>query len=245
MTLSRRFWRNKLLLSSPAGKAKDITSALSPATKRFPRSTRLLKRPTKATPLSSRFKPVKIDDDNPDYPALLLANYMMGGGFLNSRLATRIRVKDGLSYGIASRLDAPTKEDSGSFLTYAISAPQNAPKVEADFLEELKLAIAGGFTPSEVSAAKSGWLQSRQVSRGQDNELATLLANHAFWGRTLHWDSTLEGKVSGLQPADVNAALRKYIDPAKVSIFKAGDFSKAGVKPAAPPTVAPQNSRTN
>ena len=184
--------------------------------------------PDKANATFVAIQPLKIDDDNPDYPALLLANYMLGGGFLNSRLATRIRVKDGLSYGIASRLDAPTKEDGGSFLTYAIAAPQNTPKVEADFLEELKKAIADGFTDTEISAAKSGWLQSKQVSRGQDSELATALASHAFWGRTMQWDSTLEAKVSGLKSADVNAALRKYIDPAKVSIFKAGDFSKTG-----------------
>ena len=34
---------------------------------------------------------VKLRDDNPDYPALVLGNYMLGGGFLNSRLAARIR----------------------------------------------------------------------------------------------------------------------------------------------------------
>ena len=45
---------------------------------------------------------LKLRDDHPDYPALLLGNYMLGGGFLNSRLATRMRQKDGLSYGVGS-----------------------------------------------------------------------------------------------------------------------------------------------
>ncbi|MFY8037245.1 MAG: insulinase family protein, partial [Cyclobacteriaceae bacterium] len=42
-------------------------------------------------------------DDNPDYPAMVMANFMLGGGFLNSRLATRIRQKEGLSYGVGSQ----------------------------------------------------------------------------------------------------------------------------------------------
>ena len=45
-------------------------------------------------------------DDNPDYPSLVLGNYMLGGGFLNSRLATRIRQKEGLSYRVGSQFSA-------------------------------------------------------------------------------------------------------------------------------------------
>src|SRR5262249_34133938 len=49
---------------------------------------------------------LNLRDDDPDYPALCLGNYMLGGGFLNSRLATRIRQKEGLSYGVGSSLNA-------------------------------------------------------------------------------------------------------------------------------------------
>lgn len=183
--------------------------------------------PDKANAVFIAIEPLKMSDEDPDYPALLLANYMLGGGFLNSRLATRIRVKDGLSYGIGSQLQVPTKEDAATFMTYAISAPQNTTKVEADFREEVKKSLESGFTENEISAAKSGWLQSRQVSRGQDNELTNRLATEAFFGRTMQFDAELEKKVAALTPVEINAALKKYIDPAKVSIFKAGDFEKA------------------
>jgi zinc protease len=190
--------------------------------------------PDKANAFFVAVQPVKMDDQSPDYPALTLANYMLGGGFLNSRLATRIRVKDGLSYGIGSQLSVPIQETAATFMTYAISAPQNTAKVESDFKEELKRAIDDGFTEEEIAAAKSGWLQSRQVSRGQDGELATKLAANAFWGRTLEWDASIDAKVKALTAADVNAAFRKYIDPAKISVLKAGDFAKANA--AAPAT---------
>jgi zinc protease len=177
-------------------------------------------------------QPIRMDDENPDYPALTLANYMLGGGFLNSRLATRIRVKDGLSYGVGSHLEVPSREDSATFMAYAISAPQNTSKVETDFQDEVRRALNSGFTDQELKAAKSGWLQSRQVSRGQDTELSGELAGQAHWGRTMQWEADLDRRVSALQAADVNAALRKYLAPEKISIFKAGDFAKAKSTPA-------------
>src|SRR3954451_2951145 len=111
-------------------------------------------------------------------------------------------------------------------MTYAIAAPKNVSKVEADFYEELAKALQSGFPPEEIAAAKSGWLQSRQVSRGQDNELTTRLTMQAFWGRTMKWDADLEAKVSALKPTEINEALRKYLDLSKISYFKAGDFAK-------------------
>ncbi|MBV9081324.1 MAG: insulinase family protein [Acidobacteriaceae bacterium] len=188
--------------------------------------------PDKANSMFVAFEPVKMHDENPEYPALVLANYMVGGGFLNSRLAARIRVKEGLSYGIGSMLEvAVPNEDEATFMAYAIAAPQNVAKVEADFVEEMKRALDAGFSDEEIAAAKSGWLQSRQVSRGQDNELASKLATNTRWGRTMQWDANIEQKVKALTAVDVNAAFRKYIDLSKISIIKAGDFAK--VKAAA------------
>ncbi len=182
--------------------------------------------PDKANSTFIAIQPLKMDDKDPQYPALLLANYMLGGGFLNSRLATRIRVKDGLSYGIASQLHVPVGEDGAIFLTYAISAPQNTAHVESDFVEEVKRAIQGGFTDNEIAAAKSGWLQTQQVNRGQDNQLASKLVSEAFWDRTMAWDAALESKVAALKAADVNAALAQLHRSGENQHLQSGRFFK-------------------
>ena len=57
---------------------------------------------------------LELRDDDPDYPALVLGNYMLGGGFLNSRLGTRIRQKEGLSYGVGTQLEAGSLDKSGA-----------------------------------------------------------------------------------------------------------------------------------
>jgi zinc protease len=168
-----------------------------------------------------------VRDTDPDYPALVIGNFMMGGGFLNSRLATRIRQKEGISYGVGSQLQVEAKDTVGSWVTYAIYAPQNADKLEAAFREELEKVVKDGFTAEEIAAAKSGWLQNQQVSRAQDRELAMRLARHLENGRTLAFNADLEKKIAALTGDQILAALRKHLFPAKISIVKAGDFAKA------------------
>jgi zinc protease len=174
---------------------------------------------------------LNLRDDDPDYPALVLGNYMLGGGFLNSRLAVRIRQKEGLSYGVGSSLNASALDKNGQFTANAIYAPQNVTKLEAAIKEEIARALKDGFTPDEVAAAKSGYLQSQQLNRAQDAGLGRRLASYRFLNRTLAWDADLEKRIAALTPDEIVAAMRRHIDPSKLTIIKAGDFAKAAAKP--------------
>jgi zinc protease len=165
-------------------------------------------------------------DDNADYAAITLGHYMLGGGFLNSRLAARIRQKEGLSYGVSSGIFVSAFDHYGRFTASAIYAPQNVDKLEAAFKEEIARMLKDGFTAEEVEAAKSGYLQSHQVSRAQDNELLNRSNTYLFLGRTWQWDADFEAKIKALTPEQINAAMRKYVDPSKLVIYKAGDFAK-------------------
>jgi zinc protease len=173
---------------------------------------------------------LNVQDTDPDYAALVLGNYMLGGGFLNSRLATRVRQKEGLSYGISSQFQASSLDRTGVFMITAIYAPQNVARLESAIKEELTRALADGFTDDEVKAAKAGWLQSNQVTRAQDPSLANRLNTVSYINRTLSWDAELESIVASLTPAEIKAALVKHIALTKISFVKAGDFAKASAK---------------
>jgi zinc protease len=171
---------------------------------------------------------LKMTDEDPDYAAMVLANFIYGGSAA-SRLFSRIRDKEGLSYGVGSQFSAPSKQDGGVFAQFAICAPQNAPKVEASMKDELARTVKDGFTAAEVDAAKKSWLQERLVQRSQDQYLAGLLGAREFYGRTTRFDEALETKVGSLTAQQVSDAFRRHVDPAAVSFVKAGDFKKAGV----------------
>lgn len=152
---------------------------------------------------------------------------MIGGGFLNSRLATRIRQKEGLSYGVGSWFRASSQDDSGEFGAYAIYAPENRDKLQAAFVEEINKVIKEGFTQEELDAARSGWIQSQVVNRAQDRSLLGKLANNMRLDRDMMWDKAVEEKIMKLSVAEINQTLAKHLDPSKMVYVKAGDFEKA------------------
>ncbi len=188
---------------------------------------RALETPDKENAFFSARINVDVQDTDPDYPALYVANYIMGGaaGF-DSRLTARIRVKDGLSYGVGSRLTVSSTDRGGSWSAFAIAAPQNVAKVEAAFKDEVAKALKDGFTVAELAAAKSGALQQRLQQRAQDGALAGALSNNSYLGRTFVWSKQFEDKIAALKPEEVQAAMRKFIDPNKITFVKAGDFAK-------------------
>jgi zinc protease len=184
--------------------------------------------PDKQNSLFLAGAPMKIDDEDPDAAALTIAQIIFGGS-PNSRLFARIRIKDGLSYGAGAYFSMPTKEDAGGFGAYAISAPQNAPKVEADFNDELAKALKDGFTADEVEKAKKIYADQQAVSRSEEGSIAGILIENERWGRTMEWDAKRDAAVATVTVDQVNAAFKKHVGPLAISIVKGGDFKKAGV----------------
>jgi zinc protease len=163
-------------------------------------------------------------DDDPDYPALTISGYMLGGGFLNSRLATRIRQKEGISYSVGGSYRADPLDKDAGFSARMIYNPDNLPKLEAAFREEIERASKEGFTPEELEAAKSGWLKSQKVARSGDRALANSLNNYLFYNRDFHWNAQREEKVKNLTLEQVNAATKKHLDYTRMTLIKAGNF---------------------
>ncbi len=179
--------------------------------------------PDKANAVLRAGMNLRLRDDHADFPALVLGNYLLGGTS-SSRLPARVREKDGLSYSTYSLFNASALDAAGSFGVAAIYAPQNRERVERAIREELERALAQGFSDAEVEAAKKGLLEARRVQRGQDSALAARLSNYLYVGRTFAWDVEFEKRIAALTPAEVRDALRRHIDPAKLSVLKAGDF---------------------
>jgi zinc protease len=199
-----------------------------PAFKAVPPMNQKIETPDKANARFEAGLRVKLSENDPDYPAMLLAGYMFGGP-ITSHISDRIRNREGLSYGANARLAVPVEGDS-SLLSGTVSLnPVNGPKVEFSFRDELLKTVKDGFTAKEVAEPKKAWLDNRLVSRSQDAALLTLLAAHEQRNRTMQWDAQLEQRIAALTPEQITAAFRSLIDPAALTIVKAGDFKAAGV----------------
>jgi zinc protease len=189
---------------------------------------RMIETPDKANAVFTAGLAMALNEDDPDYPTLVLANQMLGGD-LKSRLFHRIREVEGLSYGVGSGFGAGAKSKYARIFVQAICAPQNVLKVETAFNDEVAKLLKDGFRDDEVAAAKKTYVDDRILGRSQDAGLAQNLARNAQYGWTMQRQADLEQKILALTPAQLNATVRKYVDPASISYFKAGDFKKAGI----------------
>ena len=194
--------------------------------KAFPGTRMQLAAPDKANAVFMVRQPIHLKDSDADAPALMLANSILGEGFLNSRLATRIRQKEGLSYGVGSFLRLNDRLPNSQFGAYAIYAPQNLDKLEKAFFEQVRRAIQEGFTAAEITAAQSALMQSRQLARAQDGRLAGLLVKLEFSDRTMDFVANLDRQLMSLKPEQVNSVLGRYLKPDEFVETVVGDFSK-------------------
>ena len=206
-------------------KAKEAYARVDRPYAEVPAAIVDIETPDKSNAVMFAFQRIQMRDDHPDYPAMVIGNYMLGGGFLNSRLATRIRQQDGLSYGVGSQFGANSLDEIGTFSAYAIFAPENGDKVVAAFKEEVAKVLEEGFTADEVDAAKRGWLDAVQRQRSSDGTVANILSSNLFLDRDMSFIAKREAAVAALTAEDINAAFKRHIDLDKMSIFRGGDFA--------------------
>jgi zinc protease len=182
--------------------------------------------PDKANAIWFARADLPLSDSHPDYPALVVGNFIFGGGSLSSRLADRIREKDGLSYGVGAQFSASALDERGLLMAYAIAAPENVDRVEAAFREEVARLLENGVTETEFRNAVDGLLIARARGRGEDPSLVRQLRSDAYLGRSMAWSAAFEDQLRALSLEQVNDAVRRHFGAVEFSLFRAGDFNK-------------------
>jgi zinc protease len=165
-------------------------------------------------------------DDHPKYPALLIANNILGGSSLASRLGNRVRQDEGLSYGVSSNLSASPLDERASLSIQAIANPANRDKLVKVIDEEIRKFVKDGITEKELKDNIQGYLQNQQLARARDGILAGLLANNLFTGRDMSYYEKLESAVANLTVEGVNEAISEYVSPDQFVTATAGDFAQ-------------------
>lgn len=166
---------------------------------------------------------VALSDNDADYPALMMANHLLGSGG-SSRLWKRIREAEGLSYDVRSSIQWHNEQPHSLWFGSAIFAPQFLPRVEAAYRDELTRALKDGFTEQELSEGRRGLLSRRRLSRAQDAVLASTWAEYLYLGRTFRKSAEVDAALESLTLAQVNEALRRYVKPDQLVWAFTGDF---------------------
>jgi zinc protease len=146
-----------------------------------------------------------------------------GGSGLANRFVDRVRQREGLSYGAGSGLRVGGRDRAASWQAYAIAAAPNIAKVETALREELARLFSEGVTAKELDDARAGLLQQRLLARADNGNVASAWLNYLDLDRTFAFSQQTEDRIRALTVASVNAAVQRHLDPARMTVFVAGD----------------------
>ncbi len=193
----------------------------------LPGTTITVEAPDKSNALIDVDQYLPLTRKHPDSAALQLAVTIFGGSALDNRLTTRIRKKDGLSYGIGASVSIPEHGDRAHFGVEGSYAPINRDRIVAALREETDIALKDGFTADELERNRSNTLQGRQQARSGDDSVANALLTQMELNETFADAAKRDAELKALALQQVNDAFRKYIKPEAWLIGVAGDFAKA------------------
>ena len=170
---------------------------------------------------------LNISRKHPDYPAVIMANELLGGGaFLSSRIPQRLRENEGMSYGAGSFMNVEYKYNTGNWGVYAMFNPLYKGRLDSALHQEVDKAIKSGFTQDELSKSIASWQEQNKATLGSNENLAGIIRSFLQNDRDLNQFTQFGDKIKGLTLDAVNAALRKYFDKSKLVMVYGGDFEK-------------------
>ena len=158
--------------------------------------------------------------NDPDWLAVNVATGILGHGF-TSRLIGNVRDREGLTYGIGAAL-AGDSFRPGVWLTKATFAPALLERGLASTRREIQAWWEKGVTADELEYHKSGTVGQFNVALETTQGLAQQLLRCAERGFDVKWLDEFPDKIRALTLGEVNAAMRKHLDPAKMVTVKAG-----------------------
>ncbi|MBI3886226.1 MAG: insulinase family protein [Opitutae bacterium] len=182
---------------------------------------------TSVTILLGQPSGVKFSDA--DYQALRVATGILGSGF-TSRLVGNVRDTEGLTYRINSAMANDTFT-AGDWKIYASFAPNLLEKGVASTKRQLAKWYDAGVTDKEVADKKTALVGQFKVGLATSDGLAGTLLATVNRGLDLSWLDQYSGKIAGLTTAEVNAAIKKHLQPDAMVLVKAGTIP--GAVPAA------------
>ena len=180
---------------------------------------------------------------DPDYPALYVANQILGGGGFGTRLMEEVREKRGLTYGIYSGF-SPMRA-TGPFMINVQTRAELADATQALTLQLVKDFIEQGPTQAEVDRVKRELAGSYPLSTASNGQIAGQLGSIAFYGLPLTQMDDFMDAVQKLSVDDVKQAMARHINPDEFVIVRVGPeveqlpLPPANNEAAPEPTTAP------
>lgn len=170
-------------------------------------------------------EPTGLRYQDKDSLALRVGTAVLGSGF-TGRLMASVRDKEGLTYGIGANAGEDTYVD-GTWTVFATFAPSLLDRGLVSTRREVERWWKDGVSADELAARKLNMIGQYQVGLATTGGMAGAILTMLERGMPLSWLDDLPQAINALTAEQVNAAIRKYVDPQKLVLVEAGTFETA------------------
>ena len=169
-----------------------------------------------------------VSRDNPDYYALTVMNYILGGGGFSSRLVRKIRNKRGLAYSVASFFD-PGKYP-GSFQIVLQTKNSSAREAISLSLQEMERIRKELVSEKELEGAKKYLIGSFPMRLDTQGKLANFLTQVEYYGLGPDYPEKYPSLIRSITREEVLRVAKKYLHPKNTILVVVANLKEAGME---------------
>ncbi len=193
--------------------------------------------PLGATPNQGiiRVGSLSLTQDDPDYAAVDLMNYTLGGGLFSSRITQVVRTDQGLAYTANSTVGAELHYP-GAFSGFTQTKNSTVVFATQLIMNEIERMSRGDITEKDLQFAKSARVNAFPSMFSTVNVNVANFAGLEFDGRPRDYYETYLGRYQKVTVADIKRVAQKYLQPDKMVVLITGyiDECKAGADKSLP-----------
>jgi zinc protease len=168
-----------------------------------------------------------INRNNPDFYALTVMNYILGGGGFASRLMEDIRNKRGLAYSVASFIDSG--KDPGSYQVVLETKNPSARESISLVIQQIKRIQEEPVSAKELEGAKKYLIGSFPMRFDNQGKLANFLVQVEYYGLGLDYFEKYPSLITSITSEDVLRVAKKYLHPEEYILVVVANVKEAGI----------------
>lgn len=167
-----------------------------------------------------------IQRPDPDYYALSVLNYILGGSGFSSRLTQKVRSDEGLSYDVDSYVES-NYFYPGTFSVSLQTKSKSTSYAIKLCMEEIENIKNKPVSIEELSNAKKSLVESFPSLFSSAKETALNFCLNEYWKRPFDHFDVYRSKINALTAEDLKQAAVKYIHPDSLAIVVVGDLTSS------------------
>jgi len=171
---------------------------------------------------------IGISRENPDFYAVSVMNYILGGGGFSSRLMDNIRDNKGLAYDVHSAFSV--QKEPGAFTVTIQTKNESANDVIAQTMEEIRRIQTDLVSEKELADAKAYLTGNFPLKMDTYAKIAGMLTSIETYNLGLDYPEKYPVLINGVSREDIRRVAKKYLRPDKMVIVVVANQEKANLK---------------